>query len=133
MRPLRYEDYLGELPQLGADPRQAQFLESAQGGSGYQRVKLDHRLGKVEVANVGRGWWASAPDLEFLQNGAEKLMSAGRLQPWSKKQFSQFVSWAVQRVIRVTISGEPGKVGVNFWTRDDHEVYEYGFSATTNR
>jgi hypothetical protein len=125
----RYEDYLGELPQFQPDPRQAQFLESAQGGGGYQKVKLDQRLGKVEIANIGRGWRASSPDLGFLQSGMKKLIELKKLHPTSKKQVAQFIKWGVQRVVRVTVSAETGSVRVNFWTKDDHGVYEYGFAV----
>jgi len=127
----RYEDFLGELPQFAPDPRQDQFRGSAQGGSGYQRVAIDRRLGKVEVANVGRGWPASAPDLGFLQRGMAKLIELKKLEPTSKKQVTVFVCWAVQRVIRLTLSSDSGMAHVQFWTKDDHGVYVHGFSVMT--
>jgi len=124
----RYEDFLGELPKFPTDPRQAKFIESAQGGSGYQRVLIDQRLGKVEVANIGRGWSASAPDLGFLQLAVQTLIERKMLDLFNKQGIDTLVRWAVQRVVRVTISKESEqRVTVRFMTRDDHGIYEYGF------
>ena len=90
---------------------------------------MDQRLGKVEIANVGRGWPASAPNLGFLQDSAKRLIELGKLDPTSKKQIHQFVNWATQRVIRVTIPSDDRTVQVHFWTRDDHGVYGFEFSV----
>ena len=125
----RYEDFLGELPQFSPDPRQASFL-SAVGPSGEsKKAKIDYRLGKVEIANVGRGWWASAPDLAFLQAGMARLIALGKLDRTSKKEIAQFVGWAVQRVIRTTVKQDDRATHVEFWTKDDHGVFHYGFAV----
>jgi hypothetical protein len=124
----RYEDFLGELPKFPPDPRQSEFIEAAQGGSGYQRIHLDQHLGKVEIANIGRGWRASAPDLGFLQLAVQTLIKRGKLDLFDKKGTTTLVKWAIQRVVRVTLSKESEtRVTIRFMTRDDKGIYEYGF------
>lgn len=125
----RYEDFLGPLPKFASDPRQESFMRSAQPAGGHKRLLVDQRLGKVEIANVGRGWPASAPDLGFLKVGMERLAELGKLDPKSKKQVHQFLNWAVQRVIRLTISADSNVTHVHFWTKDDLGTYDYGFSV----
>jgi hypothetical protein len=125
----RYEDFLGYLPKWAIDSRQASFLEAVGAPGEPKKVLIDERLGKVEIANVGRGWPASAPNLAFLQNGMFRLIELGKLDPTSKKDVSQFLGWAVQRVIRVTTVQESDVTNVHFWTKDDYGNYEYGFSV----
>lgn len=126
--PERYEDFLGELPKFAPDPRQDQFRASVGPVGAYKKVKIDQRLGKVEIANVGRGWPATAPNLGFLQNGMQNLIELGKLDPFSKKEVAAFVGWAVQRVTRVTLSKEAaGEMVINFWTKDDYGGYAFGF------
>ena len=127
----RFEDFLGELPRFAPDPRQASFLSRVGPSGAPKKALLDTRLGKVEIANVGRGWPASSPNLGFLQDSLEKLIEIKKLDPNSKKEVTVLVSWAVQRVIRLTISAEPGNsVTVSFWTKDDYGVYSHGFKAS---
>ena len=127
----RYEDFLGPLPQFATDPRQAGFLGTVSPSGGPKKARFDQRLGKVEIANVGRGWPASAPNLGFLQIGMERLIELGKLDPRSKKEMTQFVNWAVQRVSRLSISPESKSgITVNFWTRDDLGVFSYCFPVS---
>jgi len=125
----RYEDFLGPLPQFGPDTRQDAFRQAAGSAVGPKSILMDTRLGKVEIANIGRGWPATKPDLGFLQNGMKRLIELKKLDCKSKKQVHQFLDWAVQRVIRVTLSEDPGEVQVCFWTKDDHGIYTYGFGV----
>jgi len=125
----RYEDFLGPLPKFAPDPRQASFLGATGASETSQRTLVDERLGKVETSNVGRGWSASAPDLGFLQGAMEELVKLGKLDPESRKEVAQFLNWAVQRVIRSTISHDPGVTNVHFWTKDDLGVYGHAFMA----
>lgn len=125
----RYEDFLGDLPRFDPDPRQASFLTAVGAPGEPKKILVDQRLGKVEIANVGRGWPASAPDLAFLQAGMRRLIELGKMDPTSKKEVAQFVGWAVQRVIRVTTVQESDVTKVNFWTKDDLGIFEYGFSV----
>jgi len=129
----RYEDFLGELPRFAPDSRQADFFASVGPMGPIKKAKLDHHLGKVEIANVGRGWPASAPNLAFLQFGIKRLAELGKLDPRSKKDVQVFISWATQRVTRLTLSPETDGVYVRFWTRDDHGLYEHGFPVTLER
>ena len=123
----RYEDFLGELPRFAPDPRQAEFLSAVGPAGPVKKAKIDLRLGKVEIANVGRGWPAAAPNLGFLQDGMATLVRLGKMDPHSKKELQVFISWATQRVTRVTLSPEADGVYVRFWTRDDLGLYEHGF------
>lgn len=125
----RYEDFLGPLPQFESDARQAGFLKAVGVPGEPKKAKLDFRLGKVEIANVGRGWPASGPDLGFLHDGIRRLIELGKLDPQSKKEVHQFLGWATQRVIRVTTACDPEELRVRFWTRDDHCVYGYEFAV----
>jgi hypothetical protein len=125
----RYEHFLGELPKLPPDPRQAAFLRAVGATGEAKKILIDQRLGKVEIANVGQGWYASAPDLAFLQAGMGRLIELGKLDPDSKKEVAQFVGWAVQRVLRVTSLREPDITTVHFWTKDDTGVFDYSFAV----
>jgi hypothetical protein len=125
----RYEDFLGPLPQYAPDPRQADFLGAVKPSGGPKKILVDQRLGKVEIANVGRGWPATWPNLGFLKTGTEHLIATEKLDPASKKQIHQFLNWAVQRVIRVSISLDPGVTHVRFWTKDDYGTYGFEFSV----
>jgi len=125
----RYEDFLGPLPTFALDPRQESFLRSVGPVGDAKKVKLDFHLGKVEIANVKRGWPASAPNLGFLQDGMTKLIALGKLNPQSKKEVAQFLGWAVQRVIRTTVSVDSHTTLVQFWTKDDYGTYQYGLSV----
>jgi hypothetical protein len=125
----RYEDFLGDLPKFAPDPRQDAFL-SLVGPSGEpKKAMIDHRLGKVEIANVGRGWPASQANLGFLRDGVLRLAELGKLDPTSKKEIAQFVGWATQRVIRTTVIQDDVEIHIRFWTKDDHGVYGYEFST----
>lgn len=121
----RYEDFLGPLPQFAPDARQGSFLRAVGGPGAAKKAKLDFHLGKVEIANVGRGWPASRPDLAFLHDGIKRLIELEKLDPASKKEIQQFLGWATQRVIRTTTTLTPDELQVRFWTRDDHCVYGY--------
>lgn len=123
----RYEHFLGDLPRLPPDPRQAFFLRAVGATGEAKKVLLDERLGKVEIANVGQGWYASAPDLVFLQSGMLRLIKLGKLDPTSKVAVSQFIGWATQRVIRVTVDNMTDGTKVNFWTKDDGGSFDYSF------
>lgn len=125
----RYEHFVGELPQFDPDPRQATFLRAVGPSGAPKKVLLDQRLGKVEIANVGRGWYASSPNLAFLQSGMSLLIKQGKLDPTSKVEVTQFIGWAVQRVIRATVAVKSDVIRVNFWTKDDRGSYEFGFSV----
>jgi len=125
----RFEDFLGPLPTFAPDLRQESFLSRVGASGEPKKVLIDQRLGKVEIANIGHGWPASAANLGFLQAGMARLIELGKLNPQSKKEVTTFVSWAVQRVIRLTLSNDehPGEIHVRFWTRDDRGAYEYAF------
>jgi len=127
----RYEDFLGSLPSFAPDSRQECFLNRVGPSGEPKKILIDQRLGKVEIANVGRGWPASAPNLGFLQVGMARLIELEKLDPQSKKEVMAFVGWAVQRVIRLKVSDDAhsSEVQVRFWTRDDRGVYEYAFSV----
>jgi hypothetical protein len=127
--PERYEDFLGDLPQFALDTRQQEFLSAVGPAGAVKKAKIDQRLGKVEIANVGRGWPASAPNLGFLQDSMGRLVELGKLDPTSKKEVTQFVHWAVQRVVRLTISSDRDVTHVRFWTKDDFGVYGFEFSV----
>lgn len=127
----RYEDFLGPLPEFAYDSRQSTFLSAVGPAGAPKKVMFDERLGKVEIANVGRGWPATRPDLGFLHDGLKTLIANKRLDPESKKQVAQFVGWAVQRVIRTTVRHADDVTHVQFWTKDDHSVYQYGFSVNS--
>lgn len=124
----RYEDFLGPLPKFAPDPRQESFLSLVGPAGEPRKAMIDHRLGKVEIANVGRGWPASRPDLGFLHDGMKKLIELGKLDPRSKKGVAQFVGWATQRVIRTTVTHDDVATHVHFWTKDDHGTYGFQFS-----
>jgi hypothetical protein len=97
----RFEDFLGELPQFAPDPRQSM--------------------------EVGFGWPASAPDLGFIQNAADRLSGLGKLDVCNRQNVATLVRWAVQRVKRVTLTKESDHVYVRFWSQDDRGSYEHGF------
>lgn len=125
----RYEDFLGPLPQYAPDPRQEDFRRSASPAGSVKRILVDERRERVEIANLGRGWPATCPNLGFLQAAMKRLIALGKLDPRSKKQIHQFLNWAVQRVIRVTVKEDPGVTHVHFWTKDDYGTYGFEFSA----
>lgn len=125
----RYEDFLGPLPQYAPDPRQETFRLSAAPAGSVKRILVDERRERVEIANLGRGWPATWPNLGFLQAAMKKLIELGKLDPGSKKQIHQFLNWAVQRVVRVTIEPQQDVTHVRFWTKDDYGTYGFEFSA----
>ncbi|MGA0270490.1 MAG: hypothetical protein ACO3ME_09355 [Ilumatobacteraceae bacterium] len=125
----RYEDFLGPLPQFAPDPRQANFLSRVGESGGPKKAMIDLHRGRVEIANVGRGWFASSPNMGFLYDGVKKLIELGKLNPQSKKEVAQFLGWATQRVIRTTTSLASDELQVRFWTRDDHCVYGFEFAV----